>query len=71
MTKLELVAEAISGCAWERLSKVDRDIQRARAKAAIEALRTITPAMDAALRSHGFPHEAWNAALHAVIIEKD
>lgn len=71
MTKLELVAEAIAGCAWERLSEVDRDIHRARARAAIEALRPLTLDMNAALRSHGMPHEGWNAALNAVIEGKD
>lgn len=71
MTKLELVAEAISGCAWDRLLEVDRDIHRARARAAIEALRPLTLDMNAALRSHGMPHEGWNAALNAVIEGKD
>jgi hypothetical protein len=71
MTKLELVAEAISGCAWDRLSEVDRDIHRARARAAIEALRPLTPDMDAALRSHGMPAEGWDAALDSVIVGKD
>ena len=71
MTKLELVAEAISGCAWDRLSEVDRDIHRARARAAIEALRPLTPGMDAALRSHGMPHEGWSAALDSVVVGRE
>lgn len=71
MTKLELVAEAISCTSLDKLPPGTRATMIDLAKRAIEALRPITPAMDAALRSHGFPHEAWNAALNAVISEKD
>jgi hypothetical protein len=34
-------------------------------------LRPLTPDMDAALRSHGMPHEGWSAALDSVIVGKD